>query len=264
MKLVTEKSHSKVDDYCFVLKGDLNKLEISFVPNKKFVASGQHRENDRISSEKKLENRVLVFRCVSSDFKYVQDVPSILTFDRRYLQKSETGELIQNEKEPQWSLLLNCNKHTIINYGPWYDRQREALWKFFFPQNYEKLEPQPEPTLNERRQTSKFDFFLFLKDPNSEVNVLFSSNTFKYPDNLDNPTRQKSNDLKKNFLPVERKLSFKCRSESMFECSIPWLTKQYGYKTKIRGQFNQVSFSFLLTILYILIVYLNKLYWLKK
>ena len=63
-------------------------------------------------------------------FKYVQDVPSNLTFDRRYLQKSETGELIQNEKEPQWRLLLNCNRHTIINYGPWFDRQWVALWKF--------------------------------------------------------------------------------------------------------------------------------------
>lgn len=34
MELVTEKSQSKVDDYCFILRGDMNKLEISLIPNK--------------------------------------------------------------------------------------------------------------------------------------------------------------------------------------------------------------------------------------
>ena len=79
MELVTEKSQSKVDEYCFILKGDINKLEASFVPNKK-------HETLSLVAEKKVENRVLIFRSVSSDFEYVQDVPSILTFDRRYLQ----------------------------------------------------------------------------------------------------------------------------------------------------------------------------------
>lgn len=35
MELVTEKSQSKVDEYCFILKGDLNKLEVSLLANKK-------------------------------------------------------------------------------------------------------------------------------------------------------------------------------------------------------------------------------------
>lgn len=109
-----------------------------------------------MTNDKKSENRVLFFRSVSSDFLYIQDVPSILRFDKRILIKSETGELIQNEKEPQWSLVLNCNKQTILNYGPWYDRQREALWAFFFPQTYGTAEPQPEPTLNESKQYHLF------------------------------------------------------------------------------------------------------------
>lgn len=226
MELVTEKSQSKVDDYCFILRGDLNKLEFSLIQNKKFQGVDQYQ----INTEKKLENRILIFRCVSSDFEYVQDIPSILTFDRRYLKKNETGELIQNEKEPQWSLTLNCNKHTILNYGPWYDRQREALWKFFFPPNYEKLEPQPEPTLNERRQTSKFDFSIRFKDPNTEVNLLFTSNMSEFP----------QINQEKNFVANERKIAIKCRSESYLDVSIPWLTKQYGYKTTIVGEFNQV------------------------
>ena len=155
--------------------------------------------------DRKLENRILFLRVVSSDFEYIQDVPAILTFDRRFLQKNETGELIQNEKEPQWSLVLNCNKQTVLNYGPYFDRQREALWNFFFPQTYAMLEPQPEPTLNERRQTSKFDLTINLKDANTEINILFAalSNTNPMPTN-------RKKDLKNNSfpdtIPNERKL----------------------------------------------------------
>jgi hypothetical protein len=229
MELVTEKSQSKVDDYCFILSGDLSKLEFSLIPNKSFKST---EYKPVLNTEKKLENRILIFRCVQSDFKYVQDIPSILSLDRCHLKKTETGELIQTEKEPQWSLTLNCNKHTILNYGPWYDLQREALWKFFFPPTYEKLEPQPEPTLNERRQTSKFDIYIKFKDPNSEVNLLFTSNQLENPYN----TNQDS----QTFVPIERRLTMKCKQESFIDLSIPWLTKQYGYKTRIYGEFNTV------------------------
>lgn len=123
-------------------------------------------------------------------------MPSILTFDRRFLQRNDNGEMIQNEKEPQWSLNLNCNKQTILNYGPYFDRQREALWNFFFPPNYVELEPQPEPTLNERRQTSKFDLTINLKDSNTEINILFAtlSNTDPQPSDLNNSENIGDND----------------------------------------------------------------------
>jgi len=37
MELVTEMSQSKVDEYCFILRGDLGKLEINLIPNKSTV-----------------------------------------------------------------------------------------------------------------------------------------------------------------------------------------------------------------------------------
>lgn len=39
MELVTEKSQSKVDEYCFILKGDLNKLEVCLLVNKKLQSN---------------------------------------------------------------------------------------------------------------------------------------------------------------------------------------------------------------------------------
>jgi hypothetical protein len=220
LEFVTEKSQSKVDDYCFILRGDLNKLEMSLIPNKKhpLSLSDPFHAGEKGSSKLLDSSRVLILRCVACDFEYVQDVPSILTFDRRYLQKTETGELIENEKEPQWSLALNCNKHTVLNYGPWYDRQREYLWKYFFPATYEELEPHPEPTLNERRQTSKFDFVVKFNDPNTELNVLFGSNTCYDPasffQNLNgNPNAANARDYNeniKNLLLNEKKMVCFC------------------------------------------------------
>ena len=35
--------------------------------------------------------------------------------------------------------------------------------------------------------------------------------------------------------------TFKCKADSSLVCSIPWLTKQYGYKSTINGVFNSVQ-----------------------
>lgn len=156
--------------------------------------------NRDINIDKKTE-RVLLLKVNSSDFEYIQDVPSILTFDRRYVQRSETCDFVLNEKEPQWSLTLNCNKQTTLNYGPYFDRQRDALYQYFFPPTYMVLEPCPEPTLNERRQTSKFDMTINLKDPNTEINIIFSTMTNTAPTSKDPSVNLVSQDLGK-----ERKL----------------------------------------------------------
>lgn len=95
---MTEKSQSKVDDYCFILRGDVSKLEASLIPNKKHhmanmdpiqASSSATGPTKATSANKRLDSnhRILLMRCVACELEYVQDVPSILTFDRRYLQK---------------------------------------------------------------------------------------------------------------------------------------------------------------------------------
>jgi hypothetical protein len=180
MSLVAENSKSKVDDRCYIFSGEINKLEIAFLINNKFKIINQFKmkPSDFLlfnGSKKKSENRVSFIRSHQCEFKYVQDVPSLLNFNRRRLIKTTTGDLINDDKEPQWSLHMKFVKHTVINYGPWFDKQREYLWKFFLPPTYDVMEPQPSPTLNERRQISKFDFFLDFDDCNTELNLYFSS-----------------------------------------------------------------------------------------
>jgi hypothetical protein len=235
MELVTEMSQSKVDEYCIILRGEMSKLEINFIPNKGI----QPLDYKGFPIDKKSE-RLLVFRAASCDFEYIQDVPSIISFDRRFVQRSDTCDFVLNEKEPQWSLVLNCNKQTTINYGPYFDRQREELYKYFFPPTYMVLEPCPEPTLNERRQTSKFDFTINFRDSNTELNVIFGTmtNTSPLPDDLMNdPVNQK---LLNDEMGKDRKLTLRCKAPSSIVCSFPWLTRNYGYKTTVLCDFNNV------------------------
>ena len=158
-----------------MISGDLNKLEISFlIVNQKNqfklfnpvgVASGD-------TKKPKFENRILILRSIACNIKYIQDMPSVLLLEKSRVTK-KNGDIVFSNVDPQWSLVVNCTKQTLLNYGPWYDRQREQLWRYFFPPTYESYEPQE----NNRRQISKFDFFLNLKDnTNSEINLIFSSN----------------------------------------------------------------------------------------
>ena len=39
---------------------------------------------------------------------------------------------------PDWGIDIKCGKGTDFSYGPWADRQRELIYKFFFPQVSQK------------------------------------------------------------------------------------------------------------------------------
>jgi hypothetical protein len=38
---------------------------------------------------------------------------------------------------PEWGIDIKCGKATNFSYGPWADRQRELIYKFFFPPDYQ-------------------------------------------------------------------------------------------------------------------------------
>lgn len=52
---------------------------------------------------------------------------------------------------PVWGLDIKCAKGTNLSYGPWADRQREQLFRFFFPQDYQTMQVKKE-----------FQFFLLV------------------------------------------------------------------------------------------------------
>lgn len=54
-----------------------------------------------------------------------------------YYYMDEAGIVPDREDEfpvPDWGVDIKCGKGTDFSYGPWADRQRELIFKFFFPQ----------------------------------------------------------------------------------------------------------------------------------
>ena len=76
---------------------------------------------------------------------------------------------------PEWGLQIRCEKGTNLSYGPWADRQREQLFKFFFPQDYQKMEVSiifsvfnlyPHPLIMKKLVSIKVLFFLRILENN--------------------------------------------------------------------------------------------------
>ena len=40
---------------------------------------------------------------------------------------------------PTWGLDIQCEKGTDFSYGPWADRQRELIYKFFLPPDFQPM-----------------------------------------------------------------------------------------------------------------------------
>ena len=74
---------------------------------------------------------------------------------------------------PEWGVDIKCGKNTDFSYGPWADRQRELLYKFFFPPDYQTMVPTQEPRSGEKRVASMFRIRLSTQHL-STLDVLFS------------------------------------------------------------------------------------------
>ena len=73
---------------------------------------------------------------------------------------------------PEWGIDIKCGKGTLFRYGPWADRQRDKLYKFFFPPDYRDIEPTPSPKPGDTRQVSSLAHSLQWKLGSSVKNVV--------------------------------------------------------------------------------------------
>lgn len=100
---------------------------------------------------------------------------------------------------------------TDFSYGPWADRQREHLFKFFYPPEYLPMEVTKTPKPGDKRQMQSFDVRLSLQNE-STIDILFSKN-------------KETNAVHVNV-----------GAGSYMEITIPWVTVVDGYTTKVNGQ----------------------------
>ena len=66
---------------------------------------------------------------------YYQDEAGLVP-EHTQLLTTASGDLVE-PASPCWGLDITCEKATDFSYGPWADRQREMLYKFFFPPDYQ-------------------------------------------------------------------------------------------------------------------------------
>ena len=70
---------------------------------------------------------------------------------------------------------VQCGRGTDFSYGPWADRQRDSLFRFFFPASYEPQRVTSPPRPGERRAHQALDVrvsTLF----DATMDVLFTKN----------------------------------------------------------------------------------------
>lgn len=74
---------------------------------------------------------------------------------------------------PVWGVDIKCGKGTDFSYGPWADRQRDHLFKFFFPPDWQEMTVTQAPKPGEYRQYQSFDISLCTLNE-ATIDILFS------------------------------------------------------------------------------------------
>ncbi|XP_065578984.1 bridge-like lipid transfer protein family member 1 isoform X2 [Artemia franciscana] len=130
------------------------------------------------------------------------------------LANGETEEL----RPPICGLDIKCGKDTNFRYGPWVDRQKDQLYKIFYPQSYQSLQLTRPAVPGERRRLHSFDIRLSMLNQ-ATFDILFS--------------KQRET---KAFHIIANQGSY-------MEISIPWIVKEEGYTIKVDGQLFLVEAS---------------------
>jgi len=131
-----------------------------------------------------------------------------------YYYMDEAG-LVQDDMPdwapvPEWGVDIKCGKGTNFSYGPWADRQRELLYKFFFPPDYQVMQPTKEPIAGEKRLASMFRVRLSTQHV-STLDLLFT----------------KAKETKAVHVDIGQGTNF--------EVKIPWSVTEQGFQTKLSG-----------------------------
>ncbi len=117
---------------------------------------------------------------------------------------------------PEWGVDIKCGKSTDFSYGPWADRQRELIYKFFFPQDYHAMTPTELPKPGQKRQAKLFRVRLSTEHP-STMDVLFS--------------KQKETSA----------VHVNIGQGTNFELKVPWVVGENGYTSTITGTLMMVE-----------------------
>ncbi|TNN09652.1 hypothetical protein EWB00_006173, partial [Schistosoma japonicum] len=194
---------SRLDRYQHQIKSHFINLMGSLVPVSKY--SGQHAVEDPPKSWNKAFH---VFQFGDGTIDYIQDEPGLVLRRSEKLELTDDNMITLNTW-PKWELHVLVKKICQLNYSPWTDRQRDIIWRFFFPPSYQIAKPNEPATVGQRRVAKKFVFEL-KTSTNINLDLYF---------------------MRHGVVESMRLSGF---PDSIIKLSIPWIINQNGFVTTLK------------------------------
>ncbi|KAK9299212.1 hypothetical protein QLX08_007719 [Tetragonisca angustula] len=198
----TKPAASRYDHFMHFTKCKAENFKVILAPSPKYT--GMVDDPPRYMGE-----GFVVLSSNNIEVYYYMDEPGFVPEHPQMIQLVN-GDMVE-AMPPIWGIDIKCGKGTDFSYGPWADRQREHLFKFFFPNDYQPLKVTKTPVTGEKRQVQSFDIRLSTLNE-ATIDILFTKN-------------RETNAVHINVGPG-----------SYLEITMPWIVLQDGYTTKITGQ----------------------------
>nr|XP_060511804.1 bridge-like lipid transfer protein family member 1 [Panthera onca] len=208
----TKPPSSHLDQFMHIVKGKLENVRVMLVPSPRYVGL-QNDEPPRLMGE-----GFVVMQSNDVDIYYYMDEPGLVPEET---EENTEGEMSSEDCKlqdlpPCWGLDIVCGKGTDFNYGPWADRQRDCLWKFFFPPDYQVLKVSEIAQPGRPRQILAFELRMNII-ADATIDLLFTKN-------------RETNAVHVNV-----------GAGSYLEINIPMTVEENGYTPAIKGQLLHVD-----------------------
>ncbi|EMP38574.1 hypothetical protein UY3_04218 [Chelonia mydas] len=214
----TKPPSSHLDQFMHILKGKLENVRVMLVPSPRYVGL-QTDEPPRLMGE-----GFVVMQSNDVDIYYYMDEPGLVPEETEENNDGETTDEDSKLQDlpPCWGLDIVCGKGTDFNYGPWADRQRDCLWKFFFPPDYQIMKVSEIAQPGKPRQILAFELRMNII-ADATIDLLFTKN------------RVNNGKVETNAVHVN------VGAGSYLEINIPMTVSENGYSPAIKGQLLHVD-----------------------
>ncbi|XP_067623128.1 bridge-like lipid transfer protein family member 1 isoform X11 [Eurosta solidaginis] len=203
----TKPAVCRLDHFMHFVKANVENAKVMFAPSPKYT--GLVDEPPRYMGE-----GFVVMMCNQMELYFYMDEPGVVP-EEPVLIILANGDVVE-PSPPVWGINIKCLKGTDFSYGPWADRQRDHLFRFFYPPDWQEMKCTPTPKPGELRNYQSFDVTLCVLSE-ATIDILFSKD-------------KETNAMHITVGPA-----------SYVEVTIPWVTLADGYTSKIQGQLFHVE-----------------------
>ena len=120
----------KLDHFVHIVNCRAENFKVTLASSLKYT--GMSDEPPRLMGE-----GFVILSSNTIDFYYYMDEPGLVP-EVPLMVELANGDVVECSA-PMWGLDIRCGKGTDFSYGPWADRKREQLYKFFYPPDYQPM-----------------------------------------------------------------------------------------------------------------------------